>query len=74
MNDSMLMISIPWWLDWRVFYELPRGNDVLYISLSLLVHHECPSLNLLLPGHQPMVASDSDVCLSSVFHPPVGEY
>ena len=47
-----LMISILWCLDWHFFYELPRGDDNLYISLCLHVHYECPSVYLLLPGHQ----------------------
>ena len=47
----MLTISILWCLDWHLFNELPRGDDKLYVPVSLLVHHECPPVNLLLPGH-----------------------
>ena len=48
------MISVLWCLIWHLLYELPRGDDNLYVPLSVLVHHECPSVNLLLPaGHLP---------------------
>ena len=51
MDVSILMIPIMWCLIWHLLYELPQGNDNLDISLSLPVHHKCPPVRLLLPGH-----------------------
>ena len=63
----MLMISILWCLDWHLFLELPRGDDGLRISLPLLAHHECPSVNLLLPGHLPALVDAFDTLVCSKY-------
>ena len=60
MGVSILTIPILWQFIWRLFYELPRGDDNLYISVSLLVHDECPSVNLLQPEHLPALVDALD--------------
>ena len=66
------MFDIDPYLMWcrvrHLFYELPRGDGIVYNYLSPFVHHECPSVNLLLFGHVPvemhpttLVTSDPDL-------------
>ena len=38
----------------HIFNDLPRGEGHLYISLSLILHHECPPANLLRPENLPL--------------------
>ena len=54
-----MSISILRCLDWRLFYEIPWGDDNLYIAISLLVHHECLTVPPLPPVHVPLGAFDT---------------